>query len=169
MNKLLTIAFLTSILVSGCVSNYRGIGFVVSDCCVPVFTDYKTFRLDVEQSPAFLVPYISDSLAQALVEQGLTRVNGGGDLLVLVTYDQTDLVGEVPKDQFEGHLAPGGNFRFDAAIDITIENSATGELIWSIRLSRIHDFYVGEYMHKEKATNAIYRALIDALAQPKSS
>jgi hypothetical protein len=148
-------------------NTYQGIGYVVSDCCVPVFSDYRSFDIRVEGSPAFLVPYITDYLAQAMVDQGLTQVAAGGDVLVTVTYDQTDLVGEVPKDQFEGHLAPGGDFRFNAAIDIMMHAAATGELIWSARLSRIHNFYVGEYMHKEKGTAAIYRALVDALKMPK--
>lgn len=166
IRKLISVVILASILLTGCVNQYRGIGSVVSDCCIPVFSDYATFSVNVEQSPAFLVPYITDSLSRALTDRKLAEVESGGDLLVVVAYDQSDLVSEVPRDDFEGHLTPGGDFRFDAAIDITITVRATGELIWAARLSRIHNVYVGEYMHKEAATNAIYRSLKDALERP---
>lgn len=159
------ITFIT-VLVTGCANRYLGIGVDVSPCCAPVFTHYKTFHIVTEDTPAFLVPYIADSLVQALVEEGLVQVAAGGEVRVVVAYDQIDLVSEVPKDQFDGHLSPGGEFRFNAAVDIVMEDNDSGEKIWSARFSRIHNFYVGEYMHKERATNAIYRALKDALKQP---
>jgi len=156
---------LITCLLSGCASTGSGIGTTVSDCCSPVFSDYQNFSVVINNAPAFLVPYIEEALTRALVEQGLEQTDTKGELLATVLFRQINLKEEFQRDQFEGHLSPGGEFRFDAIIDIDFTDVATGEKVWSARLNRTHSVDVGEFMHKDGATNAIYQSIREALKQ----
>lgn len=79
-----------------------------------------------------------------------------------LTYQQTDLKYALQKDEFEGRLSPGGDFRSNAAILIEIRDSASSKLIWSGSISRDRDVFVGEYMH-ERSRRAIYNAITEVL------
>jgi hypothetical protein len=156
---------LITFLLTGCASTGSGIGTTVSECCVPSFSEYQNFSVVVNDAPVFLVPYVEAALTRALVEQGLEKTDSRGELQVTANFEQVNLKEEFQKDEFEGHLAPGGEFRFDAIIDIHFTNMATGEKLWSARLNRVHNIDVGEYMHKDGATNAIYQSITQVLKQ----
>lgn len=149
-------------IISGCMNPNLGIGVTVSDCCYPEQLTYRSYGLTIKNAPEFLKPYIVDSMSQVLVDKGLIRDDKNHDLLITLTYQQTDLKDEFQKDEFEGHLSPGGDFRFNAAILIEIRDSASSMLIWSGSISRDHDVFVGEYMH-ERSRQAIYNAFTEVL------
>lgn len=149
-------------VVGGCMNTNLGVGVSVSDCCYPDQLTYRSFGLTVRNSPEFLKSYIVDSISRALADKGLLRDDRDPDLMVILTYHQTDLKVEMEKDEFEGHLSPGGDFRFNAAILIEIRDSSSSELVWSGSVSRDHDVFVGEYMH-ERSRRAIYNAMTEFL------
>ncbi len=162
------IKLFTSILVAagfmlgGCMNTNLGVGVTVSDCCLPELHQYRSYGITIKNAPQFLKSYIVDSMSQALVDKGLVRDDENHDLLTTLTYQQTDLKDELQRDEFEGHLSPGGDFRFNAAILMEIRDSVSSKLIWSGRINRDHDVFVGEYMH-ERSRRAIYNAFTEVL------
>jgi hypothetical protein len=149
-------------MIGGCTNARLGIGVTVSDCCQPEQVSYRSYGLMIKNAPEFLKPYIVNPMSQALADKGLVRDDTRHDLLITLTYQQTDLKDEMQKDEFEGHLSPGGGFRFNATMLIEIHDSASSKLIWSGSVSRDHDVFVGEYMH-ERSRQAIYSAITEVL------
>jgi hypothetical protein len=165
MKKLFaTILLVVGILIGGCMSANLGVGVTVSDCCYPEQLTYQSYGMTINNAPEFLKPYILDALSQAFHDKGLIRDDENHDLLATLTYQQTDLKDELDRDNFEGHLAPGGDFRFDATVLLEIRDLSSSKLIWSGSVSRVHDVTVGEYMHQSRGRRAIYNAITEVLA-----
>jgi hypothetical protein len=162
--KKLCASFLVAIgcMIGGC-SNL-GVGVSVSDCCQPEEHDYRSYDIAIKNTPEFLKPYILDGMSQALLDKGLIRDDKNHDLLATLTYQQIDLKDELQKDAFEGHLSPGGDFRFNAVVLIEIRDMNLSKLIWSGAINRDHDVFVGEYMHEARGRRAIYNAITELLA-----
>lgn len=158
-----TIVVAIAFMIGGCASSNLGVGFTLSDCCQPEALDYQSYEMTIVDSPEFLKPYILESMARALEEKGLIRDADQHDLLVILTLQQTDLKQELQKDEFEGHLSPGGDFHFNAAIHLEILDQRVSRVIWKGTISRNHSVLVGEYMHAARARRAIYEAISEIL------
>jgi len=76
---------------------------------------------------------------------------------------QVDLGEPVTRDPFQGRLDPGGEIRFLADLKIEMVDRASGELVWSGVVSRIHDVVPGEAMPAARAKAAIGAAFTEVL------
>ena len=164
MNRMKFIGLPLAVIVfaiTGCTSTGPMVSASRSDCCTPIDLDFSSYGLVIWDSPVFLQPYIEDSISHVLSEKGLSRDDKNPDLLATLIYEQTDLGEERQMDAFEGHLAPGGDFRFIAVIRVEVKDLKHNSIIWAGTISRNHDVYVGEYMHNRRGRAAIYQALKD--------
>ncbi len=86
------------------------------------------------------------------------------DLEVVLRYEQENLPQAERPDDFEGHISPGGNFRYVARVRVNVFDGTSGDLVFSGSVQRIHDVDPGEYMHTGNASLAIFQAFTRLLS-----
>ena len=103
MKKLCASMFVViACMTGGCMNPNLGVGVSVSDCCQPGLYAYRSYGITIRNSPEFLKPYMLDGMSQALLDKGLIRDDENHDLLVTLTYQQTDLKEELQKEERRG-------------------------------------------------------------------
>ena len=131
--------FLATILV-GCVQSPSRVSVDVFTCCEADFHRYATYQVDMTNVPGFLEPYLRGGLAPVLEQKGLTRTVSDPDLTVNIIFDQIYLTPDAAEpDLFGESVDPGIASRFMAAIAVDMLDTDNNQIIWSGRLSRIHN------------------------------
>jgi len=149
-------------VLAACQSTGGAIGVSVTKCCAE--PGYHTFSSETADMPAFLVPLIKANFDAAFSARGLVLNAEDADLMVVLRYEQENLAAPETPDDFEGHIAPGGNVRYIARIQVEIHDASSGRLVWAGNVQRIHDVDAGEYMHSGKASLAIFNAFTRLLS-----
>ena len=169
MQKILGLIFLCSV-VSSCATGSSGIGVAVVDCCEAVPTGKcSTFEVKAINLPAFLGPLMVSNFSVAFANNGLQPMVGEADLHVELIYEQEDMINEEKHADFGGHISPGGEVRFIAAIKVNIYDSPTNELVWAGVLRRLHEVSPGEYMHTGRASVVLLDSFVELLSSfPKN-
>ena len=150
-------------LLSGCANSGSSVGSTKFICCPEGLGTYRSFAVSIRNAPEFLKPYVIDAVEKVMSEKGLVPEQKGYDLLTTLTYQQTNLRNDLVKSGFDEHLSPGGDFRFNAAILIEVQNITTSNLLWSGSINRNHDVVVGESMNESNARAAIYAAISEVM------
>ena len=151
-----------SFLLTGCSSAPQQLGRSDEQCCTASRADFASYRLEVQDMPAFLEPYVQDSLRAAMNETGLGE-SPTAVLLARVNFDQVE--GDAPDhaDDFEGHLEAGGVGTFTARLTLRLIDVRTNTEVMRGALSRIHHVTAGDYMHEGRARQSMYLGFKDLL------
>jgi len=131
-------------------------------CCAG--KHYQNFSVKAENMPEFLRPLMLGNFQAVFSEKGLNPVAEAAELRVTLRYEQENITSDEPRDDFEGHLSPGGKVRYLAIVHVEMRDGDTDKLVWSGHIQRIHDVDAGEYMHAGKASSALqnaFRALLN--------
>ncbi len=144
------------LILTACTSNPSGIGTHVISCCAN--RSYETFDVTAVDIPAFLGPLMVSNFSVAFAGRGMQPVSDGGDLNVILRFEQVDLARPEIRDDFDERISPGGEVRFIARIIIDMKDAKTGETVWSGSIQRTHDISPGEYMHTGRASVALLDA-----------
>jgi hypothetical protein len=147
------------LLLAGCANNM--VESYVDVCCPE--PGYRTFSVEAKHIPAFLGPIMVSNFNVAFASHGLQPMEEGGDLSVLLRFEQDDLTVPRPISDFDERIAPGGDVRFVARIAIEVTDVRTDKMIWSGGIHRLHDISPGEYMHTGRASVALLEAFKRAL------
>lgn len=134
-------------------------------------TDYENFaatanianfRVEFEDMPEFLKPMLRDEASIILASKGLDYTEGDAHAILLLSFVQRTVSSDdVNKDEFSGSLSPGGDIRFIVEVHLKLNDSVSGELIWSGMMSRYHSVVAGSYMHDAPARAAMRQAFAD--------
>lgn len=159
------------LLIAGCATERSGIGVSVTHCCGASKSaatevsgsQYETFSVVAEDIPAFLGPLMVSNLIVALTHHGLQPVSDEPDLAVVLRYVQENLSIPRERDNFEEMISTGDSERFAARMTIEIRDPASGTLVWSGYIERLHDVGPGEWMHTGRASVAIYDSFVEVL------
>lgn len=154
--------FLVLLVLSGCQSNISGIGFSLGQCCAE--DTYQSFSTQTLNMPGFLQPLMVSNFQAVFSASGMNPIAEGGDLKVVLRYEQENISSQERHDDFEGHLAPGGKVRYLAKVWVEMSDAKTDVLVWSGSIQRIHDVDAGEFMHAGKASVALQQAFQNLLA-----
>ena len=149
-------------LLTGCSSAPQKLGRSDEHCCAATRADFNVYKLEVQEMPGFLKPYVQDSLRAAMNETGLGE-SPTAVLLVRVSFDQIE--GDAPDhaDDFEGHLEAGGVGTFTARLTLRLIDTRTNTEVMRGALSRIHHVTAGDYMHAGRARQSMYVGFKDLL------
>lgn len=148
--------------LTGCQSDTSGIGFSIGQCCAD--DKYESFSTQTLNMPEFLKPLMVSNFQAIFSSSGMNPVIQGGDLKVVLRYEQENISSREPHDDFEGHLEPGGNVRYLARVWVEMSDAKTDALVWSGSIQRLHDVDAGEFMHSGKASLALQQAFKKLLA-----
>lgn len=150
------------IWLSACGSAPQQLGRSDEYCCAAVRTDFSNYRLDVQEMPGFLKPYVQDSLRAAMNETGLGE-SPAAVLVARVSFDQIE--GDAPDhtDDFEGHLEAGGVGTFTARLTLRLIDTRSNTEVMRGALSRIHHVTAGDHMHEGRARQSMYLGFKDLL------
>ncbi len=90
--------------------------------------------------PGFLEPYLRGGLVPVLEQKGLAPTLDTPDLTVNIIFNQVFLTPEsTEQDYFGEGVDPGIASRFMAAVAVDMIDTGTDRIVWSGRLSRIHN------------------------------
>jgi hypothetical protein len=136
------------LLVAGCAGS-SGVSHKLEYCCGVAGAPLATYTLSLHDVPGFLVPYLRDELAVALLAKGMQPVETDPAALVTLTYSENypDANDPLPDDGFSDPMLSTRPRRFIALVTLEIRR-ADGEAILRGTLSRLHTVSVGEYMHQ---------------------
>jgi len=130
---------------------------------------FRTYTVEYQDVPLFILDVIDTSLTGALARQGLTRVSEEtADVDVLVRLEiiehaqsgaQQDIDGPPGggRDPFGETVAPNELHRFVTHLTVDITDQRTGRLIWTGAVDRAHAIQGGETFHDERAVLLISR------------
>ena len=134
----------------------------VDYCCVPGTAGVHSFRMEFKDMPEFLKPMLRDEVSIVLHGKGLEYMEGEAAATLLMTFVHNPLATEsAPQDSMSESLSQGGDSRFIAEVHMEMRNNVTNELIWSGKMSRVHNVTVGSYMHDTPARSAMRKAFIN--------
>jgi hypothetical protein len=160
--RLSPLYFLVFLLLSACAADNTRIDTATTSCCPQ--NHYETFSVTAENIPAFLGPLMVSNFSVAFANRGMQPVIEGGDLNVVLRYEQTNLSRvDEDRDDFEERIATGQTTRFIARIVIEMYDSKTDKIVWSGHVQRLHDVGPGDYMHTGNASIALYDAFTEVL------
>jgi hypothetical protein len=143
--KSFAIATGIAILLTACAQGPRRVTTDVFTCCEAEFQRYATYQVRMTNVPGFLEPYLRGGLAPVLERKGLSETLDRPDLTVNLIFDQVFLTPESEaRDYFGEGVEPGSATRFMAAISVDMIDTASEHIVWSGRLSRIHNDPLGQ-------------------------
>ena len=132
--------FLLAILLAGCSTAPPRLSVEVQTCCEAQFERYSTYEVVTTNVPGFLEPYLVNGIRPVLAGKGLEPGMGDPDLSVRLQFNQVYLSQESgEKDYFGEGIDPGIATRFMAAVSVDVVDTASEHIVWSGRLSRIHN------------------------------
>ncbi len=141
----LLITLLVAAALGACASGPRRVNAEVFTCCEAEFQRYATYQVAMTNVPAFLAPYLRGGLAPVLEQKGLSATLDQPDLQVNIIFDQIFLTQEAEeKDYFGESIDPSSATRFMAAVAVDVVDVDTSRIVWSGRLSRIHNDPMGQ-------------------------
>jgi len=162
----LTIPMLICGIFTAACGSLPSIATDVTYCCEPSTQGIHTYRVEFEDMPEFLKPMLRDEASIVLSGRGLEYTEGDAHAILLMAFVNKPLTAE-EAEQYEawGTIAPGGEARFIAEVDVRMKNSVTGELIWAGTMGRVHNVSEGSYMHDAPARSAMRNAFLEIFAE----
>lgn len=157
------IAVLALLIAGGC-SSLPQIAADETYCCHPLAESLTTYRVEFEDTPEFLKPMLRDEASIVLDLHGYDYTEGDAQSVLRMTFVNKTLERGPEEQEAWERIAPGGGVRFIAQVVIELEDSVTGDLIWSGSMQRIHNVYEGSYMHDGPARAAMRVAFTDLFA-----
>jgi hypothetical protein len=152
------------LLLTGCAQSGLKIGNSVTLCCPGNYNNYEDYGLQVKDMPLFLSPWIVDMFDAAFQEKGMQRNDQINDLIVTLTYRHVNLNPEQEDiNPFIRQESINVELRYIAVVEISMRETATGQVVWSGEVSRIHNVTPGEYMHEDRAKLAFLETFRDLL------
>ena len=145
-----------------CTNQPQRLGRSDQQCCTATRAAFTNYRLDVQEMPGFLKPYVEDSLRAAMNETGLSEAPDAV-LVARVTFDQLEAEPAGHADDFEGHLEAGGGASFTARLTLRLVDTRTDTEVMRGALSRHHHVAPGDYMHDGRARLSMYEGFQDLL------
>lgn len=128
------------ILSAGCAQNPSRVSAEVFICCEAQFQRYETYQVSMTDVPGFLEPYLYGGLAPVLDQKGLRTTLDRPDLMINIIFNQIYLTPETgEEDLFGESVDPGIASRFMAAVSVDMIDTESEHIVWSGRLSRIHN------------------------------
>lgn len=130
---------------------------------------FRTYTVEYQDVPLFILDVIDTSLAGALARQGLARAPADtADVKVLVRLEIIEHaqpeasrdIGGSPgsgRDPFGETVAPNELHRFVTHLTVDMTDQRTGQLIWTGAVDRAHAIQGGETFHDERAVLLISR------------
>lgn len=126
--------------VAGCSTSPSRVSVEVDTCCEARFERYATYDLAMTDVPGFLEAYLRGGITPVLAAKGLQPVPGPADLSVRLIFNQIYLTPESTANEYFGDsVDPEIATRFMAAISVDVIDTRDDRLVWSGRLSRIHN------------------------------
>lgn len=161
--KVLLLAFM--IFLTACAQSNGQIGHSVNLCCPGDYSEYRQYRLETLDMPAFLSEYVVAEFDNVFQEKGLTRNDSRNELRVTLTYKHINLNPEQEAiDPFERRLDEDVTLRYVASVIVDMREASTGRMVWSGQINRIHTVVPGEYMHEDRARPEFSGAFREMLA-----
>jgi len=131
---------LVTLYGSGCATTPRGVSVAVDTCCDAPFERYATYNLEMTNVPGFLEAYLRGGLSIVLEQKGLRPTVDDADLDVKLIFNQIFLSpASEATDTFAESVDPEIATRFAAAVNVDVIDTSSEHLVWSGRLSRIHN------------------------------
>lgn len=163
LTKVLLMALV--MFLSACAQTGGQIGHSVNLCCPGDYSEYKQYRLETQDIPAFLNNYVVTEFDNVFQEKGLLRNDNRNELRVTLTYKHINLNPEQEAiDPFERRLDDDVTLRYVASVVVDMHEASTGRLVWSGQINRIHTVVPGEYMHEDRARPEFSGAFREMLA-----
>ena len=154
------------VMLGGCAQTGLRIANNVTLCCPGNYNNYDDYGLQVRDMPLFLSSWVVDMFDQAFQERGMVRNDRMNDLIVTLSYKHVNLNPEQQDiDPFIRQEAIDTELRYIAVVEITMRETATGQVVWSGEVSRIHNVSPGEYMHEGRAREAFLETFRDLLSK----
>lgn len=133
------------LLLSACAQSPQRVSTDVFTCCEAEFQRYATYQVRITHAPGFLEPYLRGGIQAALNRKGLTETMDTPDVMVNLIFDQVFLTPESEaQDYFGEGVEPGSATRFMAAVAVDMIDTRSEQIVWSGRLSRIHNDPLGQ-------------------------
>lgn len=133
-------AVFVAAVLTGCAQSPSRVSTDVFTCCEADFYRYATYQVTMTNVPGFLEPYLRGGIVPVLEQKGLVPTMDRPDLTVNVIFNQVFLTPDsVEQDYFGEGVDPGIASRFMAAIAVDMIDTDTDRIVWSGRLSRIHN------------------------------
>lgn len=127
-------------LLGACAQGPSRVSTDVETCCEAPFERYATYQVQMTDAPGFLQAYLRGGLATVLGQKGLTETLDRPDVMVNLIFNQVFLDAQAaPPDYFGEGVDPGLATRFMAAVEVDMIDTRTEQMVWSGRLSRIHN------------------------------
>jgi len=127
-------------LFAACAGSQPRLDVEVDTCCEAPFERYASYRVSMTNVPGFLEAYLRGGLDTVLAQKGLRPTLDTPDLDVRLIFDQVFLTPESAQaDYFGEGVAPEDATRFMAAVSVDVIDTRTERIVWSGRLSRIHN------------------------------
>ena len=126
--------------LAGCAQGPSRVSTDVFTCCEAEFHRYATYQVTMTNVPGFLEPYLRGGLVPVLEQKGLAPTMDTPDLTVNIIFNQVFLTPDSPEQDYFGEgVDPGIASRFMAAVAVDMIDTDTNRIVWSGRLSRIHN------------------------------
>ena len=128
------------VAAAGCAQRPSRVSADVQTCCEADFHRYQTYQVSMTNVPGFLEPYLRGGLTTVLDQKGLEATMSRPDVAVNIIFDQIFLTADSSaQDHFGESVDPEIATRFMAAVSVDMIDVATDRIVWSGRLSRIHN------------------------------
>ena len=153
---------LAAAVLSACATGPARLDTEVLTCCEADFFRYKTYEGTMTNVPGFLQAYLQGGLTNVLDQKGLIPAFDDPDLRVNILFNQVYLTAESePEDYFSAGVAPGEATRFMAAVSVDVIDTSNEQLVWSGRMSRIHNDPLGEPRGNDHKMQGIINGFAD--------
>ena len=141
---LMMMSFLTAALAA-CATGPKRVTADVFECCEARFERYETYQVEITNAPGFLEPYLHAGVTASLARKGLRETLDRPDLMVNLMFNQVFLSREDgPDDYFGAGVDSAAATRFMAAVEVDMLDLRSSQIVWSGRLSRIHNDPFGQ-------------------------
>lgn len=157
-----TTLFFLTVLLTGCTTNYLGIG--VSEPEYSLDTIFQSAEVRAENMPAFLGPVMVSNFSVALAEHGIQPVTDNGESVITLRYVHDDLSVPFDRDDFGSRIDQGVDSHFVARIIVELRAVDSEDVLWSGSIQRIHNIRPGDHMHLGRASVAVLEAFRDLLS-----
>lgn len=139
------LALAAVVATAGCVVAPPRLSVDIDTCCEARFERYETYGLMMTNVPGFLEPYLRGGIAPVLERRGLRSTIDRPDLSIRLIFDQVFLTPDASEDDYFGEgVDPELATRFMAAVSVDVLDTSSEQIVWSGRLSRIHNNPHGE-------------------------
>ena len=140
-----SLAVCLALAMAGCATSAPRLSVDIDTCCEGQFERYETYQVTMNEMPGFLSPYLEGGLDTVLAGKGLSPTLDTPDLRIVLLFEQIYLnEGTAGEPAFGESIAPGDADRFMAAVKVDVFDNAADRLLWSGRLSRLHQQQLGQ-------------------------